>query len=224
MPTPREKRNRNSGLISLATTQLTVAGWLAMSLPSAAFPIYSSPSYPYSPLDSKDFSVCAARLVNANIAPETAANACANSIRPRNLSSCVVNISRRTNITAKDALSNCRIVRRPEELKTCVVEISRNTQGKIDPAVLNYCSLSLLPARFSDCVVGLRREIDLSPTQSLNSCISASDPLPNINFAPGFLPQNGTPPVVPTLTPQPGIPGLQIPTPVTPPAKSPRRR
>ena len=221
MPTAREKRNRNSGLISLATTQLTVAGWLAMSLPSAAAPIYS---YPYSPLDSKDFRVCAARLVSANISPETAASSCASAIRPRTLSSCVVDISRRTNIAAEDALSNCREVRRPEELGTCVVDISRNSQGEIDPAVLNYCSRSLLPERFSDCVVGLRREIDLAPTQALDSCISATDPLPSRDFAPGFLPQNGTPPVLPTLTPQPGSQGQQIPAPVVPPATSPRRR
>ena len=44
-----------------------------------------------------------------------------------------------------------------------------------NPDKLNYCRLSLLPVRFAECVVGLRREIDVTPTQAMNTCIDGSD-------------------------------------------------
>ncbi|MEO0969346.1 MAG: hypothetical protein AAFX80_13715, partial [Cyanobacteria bacterium J06639_18] len=70
---------------------------------------------------------------------------------------------------------------RPQELASCVVGISRNSKESADPEVLSFCDRSLLPVRFAQCVVGLRSEIDLVPTQAMETCIDASDPITNIS-------------------------------------------
>ena len=74
-----------------------------------------------------------------------------------------------------EALSYCRQARIPQDLATCVVSISKSYQGSENSATLTSCGRSLLPVTFADCVVGLRREIDLSPTQALKTCIDASE-------------------------------------------------
>ena len=94
---------------------------------------------------------------------------------PKRLATCVYDIQRQTNILATDALATCTRVRQPDELATCVVGISVNSQEETIPEVLNYCRLSLLPVRFAECVVGLRREIDVTPIQAMNTCIDGSD-------------------------------------------------
>lgn len=201
MPMAQEKRDRakrtlgdrNSGLIRFAATQLAAAGWLAMTLPSTAVTVPSS--------YQNQFRVCAGRLLRVNISASAAATACSGSLNPRILSSCVVDINRRTSIAAEEALETCRQVRRPNELASCVVGISRNSQEQAGTAVLDYCRRSLLPVRFAECVVGLRREIDAAPAQAMETCISASDQLPPRDFAPNFVPQNGTPPIQPATTP-----------------------
>lgn len=215
MPTAREKRDRTLPRFLRAASYLAIAGYLAMPLPSAAQIIRTSSTFRLS--NQKDFRRCAARLLNVGISPEATANACAQSLRPQNLSTCVFDIERRTAIAAEDALSTCRQVRRPNELSKCVVDISRNSQDESVPNVLNYCGRSLLPELFANCVVGLRREVDLAPTQAMDTCISTSDRLPPRDFSPTFIPQNGTPPIQPTLSPQTGTPPNEI----TPPRNTP---
>lgn len=204
MPTGREKREclrhsfaerTVSNSIRFAATQLAVAGWLAMTLPSTAATVPSS--------YRNDFRSCAGRLVSVGISANEAATACAQSLRPRDLSICVAEIERRTELAAADALATCRQVRRPNELATCVVGISRNSQEEAVPGVLGYCGRSLLPERFAECVVGLRREIEVAPTQAMESCISANDPLTG-DFLPNFVPGNQTP--VQPAPPTPNVP------------------
>lgn len=223
MPTAREKRERDrTGFLRFVATQLAIAGWLAMTLPSTAQIIRTSSNFRLS--NQKDFRRCAARLLNAGISPEATASACAETLRPQNLSTCVFDIKRRTTIAAEDALSTCRLVRRPSELSKCVVNISRNSQEESVPNVLNYCGRSLLPELFADCVVGLRSEVDLAPTQAMDTCIGANDRLPPRDFSPNFIPQNGTPPIQPTLTPQTGTPTNEITPPRNTPPGNPTRR
>lgn len=183
---------------ALTAPVLAMTGWLAMSLPSTA----QTATY------RNDFRVCAARLLSVSITAEAASLACAMALRPSDLSSCVTRIERQTQIASVDALSSCTQVRRPEELATCVVGISLNTQEAVNPGVLNYCSRSLLPVRFAQCVVGLRAEIDFSPTQVMNSCIDASDKITGV--LPSFIPTTTQPsqfgPIQPIQTPQPNIP------------------
>lgn len=151
---------------SLITSSFVVTG-LAMMVPATAVTIPSS--------YRNDYRFCAARLLALNISVAEVSSACSAALNPRRLSTCVYDIGRRTNILATDALSTCRQVRQPNELASCVVGISVNAQEETIPEVLDYCRRSLLPVRFAQCVVGLRQEIDVSPIQAMDTCISASD-------------------------------------------------
>ncbi|MBD2343855.1 hypothetical protein [Anabaena subtropica] len=164
-------------LMRLTAPVLTVAGLLGMSVPSMAV----TASY------SNDYRACAGRLISVGVTAQAASQACATALRPKDLSACVLDISRQTQIPGVDALSGCRRARQPQELATCVVAVSKNTEGAVNPEVLNYCGRSLLPVRFAQCVVGLRSEIDLVPIQALDTCIDGSDRIS------GFTPPSNLP-------------------------------
>ncbi|BAY28508.1 hypothetical protein NIES2107_03380 [Nostoc carneum NIES-2107] len=145
---------------------LAIAGWLATMVPSMAAATYSN----------NDYRACAGQLLRVNINTNSASQACAGALRPRELSRCVVKISRQTQISAVDALNSCTLARRPEELATCVVDISLYpSKEAANPAILNYCGRSLLPVSFSQCVVGLRTETKSALVPTLDTCISGSD-------------------------------------------------
>jgi hypothetical protein len=179
LPNSRSKSTA-TGLIRLAATSLAVAGWLGMSLPSLAANITTTRS-------RNPYRNCAGRLVGVGISADAAATACAGALNPQDVARCVVRIEGQTEIVAENALATCRQVRRPIELARCVVGISDRSQGETVPGVLDYCGRSLLPVRFAECVVGLRREIDFAPTQAMDTCISASDR--PVEFDPTFIPQ-----------------------------------
>lgn len=193
MPKVRERQRHVSGLMRFAITQLAVAGWLATTLPSMA--ANTPTSY------ENRFRSCAGRLASVGVSTEAAASACAGALSPIDLSKCVSRIKGQTTLAADETLAYCRQVRRPTELANCVVGINRNSQGAPVRSVLDYCGRSLLPEIFAECVVGLNREIDVAPAQALDNCISATDRLPPTDFAPTFVPQNGSPPILPTVTP-----------------------
>lgn len=161
----------NSKLIQLTASLLATASAL-WALPTSAVTV----TY------RNDYRGCVARLLKAGITAEASAQACATALRPRELSSCVMNIQRKTEIPALDALSPCRQARRPDELASCVVGISTNTKDAANPEVLSYCGRSLLPVRFAQCVVGLRKEVDFAAKQLMDSCIDGSDRISG--FAP----------------------------------------
>jgi hypothetical protein len=179
-------------LIRLAAPVLAVAGLLGMSVPSAAV----TTTY------DNDYRACAGRLLSVGLTPDAASQACATALRPRDLSLCVADINKRTQINALDALAVCRQARRPKELATCVVAISKDTQGADNIAVLNYCGRSLLPVRFAQCVVGLRKEIDLAPTQLLDTCIDGGDRISGLTPA-STLPTQPSSEFSPTFETQP---------------------
>ncbi|WP_066380093.1 MULTISPECIES: hypothetical protein [unclassified Anabaena] len=183
-----------NSLMRLTAPILAVVGCVGISVPSMAV----SGSY------DNNYRACAGRLLGVGISGQAAAQACAAALRPTDLSSCVVFIKNRTEISATDALSVCGQARRPKELATCVVSVSRNTQQAVNPAVLNYCSRTLLPERFARCVVGLRSQIDIAPIQALDTCIDGSD---RIGGIPSLTPPNQPPTTFsPTFDSQP-IPG-----------------
>lgn len=168
----------NNKAITLTVPFLAMASWLGTTVPGTAL----TASY------SNDYRACAGQLLRVNISADAVLPACAKALRPRELSSCVVKISRETKINPVDALATCRQVRRPEELATCVVGISQNTQGEANAVVLNYCGRSLLPVSYGQCVVGLRSEIrDLPALRALDTCIDASDRVSG--FSTGSTPQ-----------------------------------
>ncbi|MEA5514082.1 hypothetical protein [Nodularia sp. UHCC 0506] len=169
-------------MIRLTTPVLAIAGWLVMITPSMAV----TTSY------ANDYRVCTARLLNLGITEQAVSQGCAKALRPRDLSSCVVRINQQTQVSPVDALSSCEQARRPKDLSTCVVGIARNTQEAVHTTVLNYCGRSLLPERFALCVVGLRSELDIAPTQAMDTCIDASDRVSS-GFSPASVPQNTVP-------------------------------
>ena len=159
------KQNSKSNW-SIIATSFAISG-LALNFPAMAASVPST--------YLNDYRFCSARLLALNVSAEAVSTACANALYPKRLGTCVYDIQRQTNILATDALATCTQVRQPDELATCVVGISVNSQEETIPEVLNYCRLSLLPVRFAECVVGLRREIDVTPTQAMNTCIDGSD-------------------------------------------------
>lgn len=151
---------------------LSIAGVLAISFPGRVDAVFSR--------QTNNYRGCAGRLVSNDVSPEAASRACAKALYPQRLSACLTKIVKQTQLEAKDALTPCEEARRPEELASCVVGISKNNKEAVDPEVLNFCGRSLLPVRFAQCVVGLRREIDLAPTQAMETCIDASDTVINV--------------------------------------------
>lgn len=149
-----------------------------------------------------DYETCASSLTDKGIADIDAADACAAALYPQDLAQCVSRIDDGTEITAIDALSGCRQVRRPLELATCVNEIDDAATDTESFLVLDNCRRSLLPIRYSACVVGLSREIDFSTPEALETCIAAGDRPRNV--LPSFIPAaEGLTPVVPSVEPLP---------------------
>lgn len=184
-------------LARLSGAPLAIAGLLVLAIPpepaAAAFLFQAQ---------RNEYETCADNLLDVGIESPIVAEACADVLRPRDLSNCVVRISRQTSVAALDALATCRQVRRPLELSSCVVDINRETENPALAEVLDTCRRSLLPKRFAECVVGLSRRMDdLAPTSAMTTCIDASDP-PR-DFAPNFIPQNvtGAPRLTPLTTP-----------------------
>jgi hypothetical protein len=97
------------------------------------------------------------------------------------------------------------------------VDISQKAPPTAFGNVLEGCRQSLLPERFSKCVVDLSRELKLATDQSIANCIGAVDFAGDI--PPTVLPgANTTSPVVSPINP-PVSPGqtapIQSPTPPT---------
>lgn len=152
---------------------------------------------------------CAERLARRGVTPNEAATACAAATRPEDLGECVQRMGR-VNVSAADAVNTCVRVRRPVEAANCVVDISRQAASTAFADVLAGCRSSLLPERFSDCVIGLNRELRGITTQAaINQCLSASDYARDV--LPTFVPGAGQSPINLPLT----LPGSST-TPTTP--------
>lgn len=76
---------------------------------------------------ANQFDVCLQRLIDSGVALAEAQTGCATALLPRDLSSCVRNITRNTEITGSDALQNCYRVRRPIDMGDCVVSINKRS-------------------------------------------------------------------------------------------------
>jgi hypothetical protein len=129
-----------------------------------------------------NYEECAESLRDLNISPSEVAKSCSQSLYPQNLASCVVDISKETDVLASDALNTCSRVRRPLELASCVVDISDVGTASDAPEILDLCRRSLLPVNFSQCVLGLVNQTDLGITDALRFCIDGSDRGRNSNL------------------------------------------
>ena len=194
---PQFYLSRRSGI-----SGLLLAGFLALALPAKATIVRQS-----------DYRACAFYLQEAGIPAGQAADACSAALKPRDLSTCVSDIDRQTDIPPADALLTCRRVRRPLELGTCVVDISLYTQELASLAILDNCRRALLPERFSKCVVGLGLQTELPANQLMANCLDGRDRPRDfypILTTPGAAPLTPTTPgAPPPLDPLPGIPQIQ---------------
>ncbi|GAB4242177.1 MAG: hypothetical protein Kow00121_68100 [Elainellaceae cyanobacterium] len=189
------KFNLRSPILRVSAIPLTIASLFAAVLPSssASASTYSS-TYR---ADSEDYQSCASGLLGAGISPEAAAEACSGALYPEDLASCVTRIDGGTAIEASNALSGCRRVRRPVDLASCVVDITNiASEEAIGDVVLDFCRRSLLPLRFSACVVGLRDEIAYPTDEAMLDCIASSN-RPR-EFLPSFVPIEEGIPVTPS--------------------------
>ncbi|GBE74413.1 hypothetical protein myaer87_16400 [Microcystis aeruginosa NIES-87] len=146
--------------------------------------------------NNNQFSACISQIVRTGVSPQDAATACSEALIPKELSRCVVMIKSKTPIDGNLALQACFQVRRPIDLGNCVVDIHRaaplfatnslkqtETETAKEPdklgisrQVLDSCRQSLLPGRFSECVIAVSRGVDKNnPSQALQTCLSAED-------------------------------------------------
>lgn len=126
-------------------------------------------------VNERDYATCASSLLEKGIAELDAASACARSLYPLELSRCVDRIENNETLAATEVLSACQRVRRPLELATCYNEIETGDDAATLSDVLDNCRRSLLPERFSSCVVGIRKETTLSTADAMGTCIDSGD-------------------------------------------------
>lgn len=163
-------------------TQLATIGLLATILP----PMPASAITIRFPRTKNAYRACSVELMGAGLTADAAASACADALHPRDISKCVVQINRKTNIAAVEALGSCQRVRRPLDLATCVVDI--NTKSRTTTTtpllVLDQCRRSLLPEQFSECVVGLSRQVDFSLDRLMNTCLDTREKVSQVDDRP----------------------------------------
>lgn len=141
---------------------------------------------PFRPLQAAtgdQFKICAEELQEAGLSPEKASTACADAIRPKDLSLCVLSMNQEVGIPADTALFNCYRDRRPLDLASCVVNINDYLQADDMEMIVENCRRSLLPLRYSECVVGLTNtpEKDISPVKAVEDCLDAQTFPSNLN-------------------------------------------
>ena len=133
------------------------------------------PSPPANATNWNQFHICVAELKRSNIAQEMASSACSLALEPKDLSLCVLKIDSQTPVKAEDALKACFKVRRPLDLADCVFDINEETEVINPDSVLNYCRRSLLPIRFSECVIGLSDQSPLPVAEAMTICLRAEE-------------------------------------------------
>ena len=136
-----------------------------------------APSFSARAAVGDEFRVCAEELQEAGLSANEASAACADAIRPKDLSLCVLSMNQEVGVDANEALSNCFRDRRPLELATCVIEINDFIEVENLSLMVENCRRSALPLRYSDCVVGLTDTAgeEITPSQAIEDCISAED-------------------------------------------------
>ena len=180
-PAPAGSKATGRWLLAFGT-QLATLGLLATALP----PMPASAITIRFPRTKNEYRACSVELMGAGLTADAAANACAGALHPRDISKCVVQINRKTNIAAVEALASCQRVRRPKDLATCVVDI--NTKSRTPTTtpllVLDQCRRSLLPEQFSECVVGLSRQVDFSVDRLMTTCLDTRDTVSQLDDRP----------------------------------------
>jgi len=133
------------------------------------------PSHPLQARVGGQFQVCAEELEQAGLPSDQVAAACADALRPKDLSLCVLSMNQEAGVSAEEALFNCDRDRRPLELATCVLDLNEFLEVNDLGLIVENCRRSLLPLRYSECVVGLTNtpKQAIAPVEALDQCLSA---------------------------------------------------
>lgn len=159
-----------------------------LTLPFTLFSAVLAPLALASPGLAIDYNYgqCVADLLETGLSAQVAGSACASALRPEQVSSCVFDVTAATELSAEAALSACSRDRRPLEVASCVVNIHEFLDVPNSAAVLNNCHRSILPVRYSDCVVDTALVAEITTTDSLALCIAAG--YRPVDVAPSFIP------------------------------------
>ncbi|ELR96576.1 hypothetical protein [Gloeocapsa sp. PCC 73106] len=133
---------------------------------------------PSAPVLANSFNACARDLIASGISGEAAGSACGSALVPRDLSLCVSRVNRPGAIAPEEALQACYQVRRPRDLASCFNSIERRVDlsSTTPNQVLDNCRKSLLPERYSECVLGLTNQGEsIAAEQALNDCLSTEN-------------------------------------------------
>ncbi len=157
------------------------------AIPFAVIGTIVAPMLVFSPLaaQANEFATCAGALIDAGIEAEAASAACAQALKPEQVSRCVVDITDETELAPEQVLAACSRDRRPNELATCVATIHGSLEVSSSADVLDNCRRSVLPVRYSDCVVGLATTAEVATTESMALCIAAG--YRPVDVAPTFI-------------------------------------
>jgi len=145
------------------TIRFPLLGWLAIPTPATIAP----------PAGANQYHTCARDLTAAGIAPEAARSTCAKALHPAEMAACVESVAEVTEAAPDQILSACSQDRRPQEMASCVSDIYTTLAGAEALPVIESCRRSILPQRYSACVLGLAEALDLSRDEALSSCLSA---------------------------------------------------
>lgn len=134
-----------------------------------------SPTRPLQAARGDEFKICAEELQEAGLLPDEASAACADALRPKDLSLCVLSMNEEVGIPAEEGLYNCYRDRRPLELASCVVDINQVLEADDPGIIVENCRFSLLPLRYSECVIGLTNAEGetIDPAMAMEECINA---------------------------------------------------
>ena len=152
-----------------------VTQFSAIATLQAGFFFMVSPSRPADAAVGGQFQVCAEELEQAGLPANQVAAACADALRPKDLSLCVLSMNQEVGVSAEEALFNCGRDRRPLELATCVLDINQFLEADDLRMIIENCRRSVLPLRYSECVVGLSNTPSeaIGPVEALEECLSA---------------------------------------------------
>ncbi len=157
---------------------LTAIALIPATLFSIAIPHQSATA-------ANQYAVCLRDLNESGIPSEQGRIACSDALEPKELSACVLKIQTDTPVAPEVALDACYRVRRPKDLARCIVDINRqtiranneNTRVNTLAIAVDSCRRSLLPRRYSECVIGLagdpRTEETISVVSVMETCLSA---------------------------------------------------
>lgn len=174
-----------ASVAAIVMTNVGATATIALMAPSAnaLIPTVTTRTSP----SEREFEACAGILRDLEIDLATIADACGAAQEPKALAKCIDGISTNTVITSDDALAGCVRVRRPSDMAQCVVVLDEELNATLTSEVLGYCSRSLLPASFENCVEGLYDPESTDAVMVMDACVEVDYDAPVV-FLPTFNP------------------------------------